>query len=115
MRPSRVPPDAIWFGSALHRVLQRLERANTRNSPTELAKTDMSDTFLRVWVALPPLPVIEEMVPTLWQQSDPEWHPGPLVHRLHATTRTPAIPVSVKPGLTSPKASRGGSLHVTAP
>jgi hypothetical protein len=41
-------PDSIQFGASFHRFLRHLQRANTRRGTIRLAKTDISDAFMRV-------------------------------------------------------------------
>jgi hypothetical protein len=57
-------PDAIQFGAALQRFLQRLERADTRRGPIKLAKTDISDAFMRVWISLQTIPCLGAILPS---------------------------------------------------
>jgi hypothetical protein len=59
-----VAPDAIQFGSALFRFLQKLERADTRRGTIKLAKTDISDAFMRVWISLQTIPCLGAILPT---------------------------------------------------
>jgi hypothetical protein len=58
-------PDSIQFGAALIRFLQHLERADTRRGPIYLSKTDISDAFMRVWIALDTIPVLGAILPSL--------------------------------------------------
>jgi hypothetical protein len=57
-------PDSIQFGAALLRFLQRLERADTRRGPIKLAKTDISDAFMRVWISLDTIPCLGAILPS---------------------------------------------------
>ena len=44
------PPEAMQFGKALLRVLQRIVDADPRFGPVFLAKLDISDGFYRIWL-----------------------------------------------------------------
>jgi hypothetical protein len=57
-------PDSIQFGAALLRFLQRLERADTRRGTIKLAKTDISDAFMRVWISLETIPCLGAILPS---------------------------------------------------
>jgi hypothetical protein len=57
-------PDSIQFGAALYRFLQRLQRADTRQGVIRLAKTDISDAFMRVWLDLATIPSMGALLPT---------------------------------------------------
>jgi hypothetical protein len=57
-------PDSIQFGAALYRFLQQLQRADTRHGPIKLAKTDISDAFMRVWLSLATIPSLGALLPT---------------------------------------------------
>jgi hypothetical protein len=57
-------PNSIQFGAALYRFLQRLERADTRHGLIKLAKTDISDTFMQVWISLSTIPCLGAILPS---------------------------------------------------
>jgi hypothetical protein len=57
-------PDSIQFGNAFYRFLHRLQRADTHNGPIFLSKTDISDAFMRVWIALSTIPSLGALLPT---------------------------------------------------
>jgi hypothetical protein len=57
-------PDSIQFGAALLCFLQRLERAETHRGPIKLAKTDISDAFMRVWILLDTIPCLGAILPS---------------------------------------------------
>ncbi|VEU39857.1 unnamed protein product, partial [Pseudo-nitzschia multistriata] len=44
------PAEAMQFGRALKRLLQRIHSANSRFGPVYLSKIDLSDGFYRLWV-----------------------------------------------------------------
>ncbi|VEU43031.1 unnamed protein product, partial [Pseudo-nitzschia multistriata] len=44
------PEEAMQFGRALKRLLQRIHRANNHFGPVYMAKVDLSDGFYRLWV-----------------------------------------------------------------
>jgi hypothetical protein len=66
-----VAPDLIqfgtaltrFFGTALTRFLQHLERADTQQGPIYLSKTDITDAFMRVWIALESIPILGAILP----------------------------------------------------
>ncbi|VEU33676.1 unnamed protein product [Pseudo-nitzschia multistriata] len=47
---SEAPVEAMQFGRALKRLLQRIHRANDRFGPVYMSKIDLSDGFYRLWV-----------------------------------------------------------------
>jgi hypothetical protein len=57
-------PDSIQFGAALYRFLQRLKRADTCRGLIKLAKTDISDAFMRVWILLATIPCLGAILPS---------------------------------------------------
>jgi hypothetical protein len=57
-------PDSIQFGAALYRFLQCLERSDTRHGLIKLAKTDISDAFMRVWISLATIPFLGAILPS---------------------------------------------------
>jgi hypothetical protein len=57
-------PDSLQFGTTLPRFLQQLERADTRQGPIYLAKTDISDAFMRVWIHVDSIPILGALLPT---------------------------------------------------
>jgi hypothetical protein len=65
-----VAPDSIQFGNTFNRFLQRLERADTRRGPIYLAKTDISDAFMRVWISLDTIPSLGALLP-IYQGEEP--------------------------------------------
>jgi hypothetical protein len=56
-------PDSIQFRAALYRFLQCLECTDTRRGLIKLAKTDISDTFMRVWISLATIPCLGAILP----------------------------------------------------
>jgi hypothetical protein len=58
-------PDLMQFGNALERFLQRLHRADTRKGPIFLAKSDIADAFMRVWVQTCTVPTLGALIPSL--------------------------------------------------
>ena len=56
-------PDSLQFGFALPRILQKLHRADTRRGTIYLAKVDMADAFMRVWLAIPHLLSLGAILP----------------------------------------------------
>lgn len=57
-------PDSLQFGHALLRILQRLHRADTRRGKIYLAKIDVADAFMRVWLQLPSLLALGAILPS---------------------------------------------------
>jgi hypothetical protein len=51
-------PDSIQFGAALYHFLQCLERTDTHCGLIKLAKTDISDAFMHVWISLATIPCL---------------------------------------------------------
>jgi hypothetical protein len=60
-----VAPDSLQFGHAFLRLLQLLSRADTRQGPIYISKTDLADAFMRVWVWAPSIPVLGALLPQL--------------------------------------------------
>jgi hypothetical protein len=58
-------PDSLQFGHAFLRLLQLLNRADTRQGPIYISKTDLADAFMRVWVWAPSIPVLGALLPQL--------------------------------------------------
>ena len=52
------PPEAMQFGKALERILQRILAANPRHSPTYMLKLDLSDGFYRVHLRAEDIPTL---------------------------------------------------------
>lgn len=81
------PPEAMQFGRALQRVLQKIYDADPKHGAVHLMKLDVADGFYRVWlrardapslgVALPAMPgqpklvAIPTVLPMGWTQSPP--------------------------------------------
>jgi hypothetical protein len=67
-----VAPDSMQFGHAFLRLLQLLNRADTRRGTIYISKTDIADAFMRVWIQVPSIPILGAILPS---------HPGeePLV------------------------------------
>jgi hypothetical protein len=63
----RLAPDSLQFGWALPRILQRLQRADTRRGPIYLAKIDVADAFMRVAILAAHIPALGALLPS---------HPG---------------------------------------
>ena len=58
------PHEAMQFGRALHRVLERIVRADPRYGPVTLSKIDIADGFYRVWLQLADIPKLGVILPT---------------------------------------------------
>ena len=58
-------PDSMQFGRTAERILQALHRADTRHGPVYLAKADISDAFMQVWIATHCISVLGALFPTL--------------------------------------------------
>ena len=52
------PPEAMQFGKALDRILQRILAANPRHGPTYMLKIDLSDGFYRVCLRAEDIPTL---------------------------------------------------------
>ena len=52
------PPEAMQFGKALSRILQRILAANPRHGPTYMLKLDLSDGFYRVRLRAEDIPTL---------------------------------------------------------
>ena len=61
----QLAPDSMQFGRAAERILQALHRADTRHGPVYLAKADISDAFMQVWIATHCVPVLGALLPSL--------------------------------------------------
>ena len=58
-------PDSLQFGNALERFLQQVQRADTRQGPVYLAKADVADAFMRVWVEAESVSRLGALIPSL--------------------------------------------------
>ena len=58
-------PDSMQFGRAFERLLQRLHRADTRQGPTYIAKVDVADAFMRLWIQLHSILRLGAIIPAL--------------------------------------------------
>jgi hypothetical protein len=58
------PHEAMQFGHALHRVLERIVHADPRYGPVALSKIDIADGFYRVWLQLADIPKLGVILPT---------------------------------------------------
>jgi hypothetical protein len=58
------PKEAMQFGRALQRVIQKIVNADPRYGPTYLAKIDIADGFYRVWLKITDIPKLGVMLPT---------------------------------------------------
>ena len=58
------PPEAMQFGRALKRVLQRIYKANPKFGPVYLSKIDISDGFYRIAVRTEDAPKLAVLFPT---------------------------------------------------
>jgi hypothetical protein len=56
-------PDFLQFGHALYRILQLLQRADTRRGTTYLAKIDVADAFMRIPLFAPHIAVLGALLP----------------------------------------------------
>ena len=57
------PKEAMQFGRALHRILQKILQANPRFGPVYLSKIDISDGFYRVWLLPRDIPNLGVLFP----------------------------------------------------
>ena len=58
------PPEAMQFGKALHRVLDRVVKADRRYGHVYMAKIDIADGFYRVWLQIADTPKLGVVLPT---------------------------------------------------
>ena len=58
------PPEAMQFGRALKRVLQRIYKANPKFGPVYLSEIDISDGFYRIAVHTEDAPKLAVLFPT---------------------------------------------------
>ena len=58
------PAEAMQFGRALQRVIQRIVEADPRYGPVHMAKLDIADGFYRVWVQVQDVPRLGVVLPT---------------------------------------------------
>jgi hypothetical protein len=81
------PQEAVQFGKALQRVLQKIWEANPQFGPVHHSKIDIADGFYRVWVrpndvaklgvlfpsreGEPPLVALPNVLPMGWRESPP--------------------------------------------
>ena len=61
---AQAPADAMQFGRALQRILQRIHRANPRLGPVFLSKIDIADGFYRVWLKASDIPKLAILFPS---------------------------------------------------
>ncbi len=66
----RAPPEAMQFGGALHRLLHAIVDADPGHGPVHMAKVDLSDAYMRVWLRIVDLPKLAFVFPP--HPSDPE-------------------------------------------
>lgn len=59
------PPEAMQFGTTLHRLLHQIHFADPQWGPVHLIKVDVSDGSYQIWVAADDIPKLGVMVPTL--------------------------------------------------
>jgi hypothetical protein len=64
------PPKAMQFGGALHRLLHAIVDADPGHGPVHMAKIDLSDAYMRIWLSIANLPKLAFVVPP--HASDPE-------------------------------------------
>jgi hypothetical protein len=57
-------PDSLQFGHTLYRILQLLQRADTRRGTAYLAKIDVADAFMRIPLFAPHIAVLGALLPT---------------------------------------------------
>jgi hypothetical protein len=57
-------PDSLQFGHALLRILQLLQRADTRRGHVYLAKIDVADAFMRIPLFAPHIAVLGALLPS---------------------------------------------------
>lgn len=64
------PVEAMQLGRTLPRILQRIDEANPELGPVFMAKTDLSDAYMRVWLNIVDVPKLAFAIPPI--PSDPE-------------------------------------------
>jgi hypothetical protein len=60
----------MQFGGALHRLLHAIVDADPTHGPVHMAKVDLSDAYMRIWLRLADLPKLAFVVPP--HPSNPE-------------------------------------------
>lgn len=58
-------PDSLQFGFALSRILQKLQRADTRRGAIYLAKIDVADAFMRIPLSVQDIAALGALLPVL--------------------------------------------------
>eukprot|EP00957_Ditylum_brightwellii_P189603 14432550-Ditylum_brightwellii.AAC.1 len=52
----------MQFGRALHRLLRRIVLADPAFGPVHIAKVDLADAYMRVWIRLEDVPALAFIV-----------------------------------------------------
>jgi hypothetical protein len=66
----QAPPEAMQFDGAFHRLLHVIVDVNPRQGLVHMAKIDLSDAYMRIWLRLQDLPKLAFVIPP--HPSDPE-------------------------------------------
>ena len=53
----------MQLGRALPRILRRIAHADPKLGPVYMAKTDLSDAYMRVWINIPDVPKLAFAIP----------------------------------------------------
>ena len=70
----QAPSESIQFGNALERLLAKILSADPVFGPVFLAKVDLSDAYMRVWLRAEDVPRLAFVVPPrTWRQQTPHW------------------------------------------
>ncbi len=70
----QAPPEAMQFGGALHRLLHAIVDADPGHGPVHMAKIDLSDAYMRIWLSLDDLPKLAFVVPPHPSDTEPVSH-----------------------------------------
>jgi hypothetical protein len=65
VNPYTIPtaPNSLQFGHAFLRILQYLHHADTRRGPIYLAKVNIADAFMHVWLYAHHIPILAAILP----------------------------------------------------
>ena len=64
------PAEAMQFGKALVRILQRIRQANPRFGPVRMSKIDIANGFYRIWVKAGDIPKLAVLFPSRAGEED---------------------------------------------
>jgi len=64
------PLESMQFGAWGFLLLHEIVRADPLLDPVSMAKTDLSDAYMRVWLALKDVPKLAFVIPSVQGQSD---------------------------------------------